>query len=227
VSATVVSKREFVDTGLTVAGLRGADFVSGDKAGERIAGAVAASADGPGVTYVYDGDVDWTGHRYGVDSPQWRAQVAATDATAEQLREALDPDVRLVVVADHGMVDSPAAHRIDVDEHLELRAGVRLLGGEARFRHLYCAGGAVDDVLATWREKLGDRALVLSRDEAIERGWFGVVASEVRPRLGDVVVASRGDHAVVSTADFPYENRLVGLHGSLTAVEMEIPILIG
>jgi hypothetical protein len=227
VSATVVSKREFVDTGLTVSGLRGADFVSGDKAGERIAGAVAASADGPGVTYVYDGDVDWTGHRYGVDSPQWRAQVAATDATAEQLREALDPDVRLVVVADHGMVDSPAAHRIDVDEHLELRAGVRLLGGEARFRHLYCAGGAVDDVLATWREKLGDRALVLSRDEAIERGWFGVVASEVRPRLGDVVVASRGDHAVVSTADFPYENRLVGLHGSLTAVEMEIPILIG
>jgi hypothetical protein len=226
VSATVVSKREFVDTGLTVSGLRGADFVSGDKAGERIAGAVAASADGPGVTYVYDGDVDWTGHRYGVDSPQWRAQVATTDATAEQLREALDPDVRLVVVADHGMVDSPAAHRIDVDEHLELRAGVRLLGGEARFRHLYCAGGAVDDVLATWREKLGDRALVLSRDEAIERGWFGVVASEVRPRLGDVVVASRGDHAVVSTADFPYANRLVGLHGSLTAVEMEIPILV-
>jgi hypothetical protein len=226
VHATVVSKREFVDTGLTVSGLRGAHFVGGDKAGERIAGAVAASAEEPGITYVYDGDVDWTGHRYGVDSPQWRAQVAATDATVEQLREALDPGVRLVVVADHGMVDSPAAHRVDVDEHLELRAGVRLLGGEARFRHLYCAGGAVDDVLATWREHLGERADVLSRDEAIARGWFGVVAPEVRPRLGDVVVASRGDHAVVSTADFPYENRLVGLHGSLTALEMEIPILV-
>ena len=29
------------------------------------------------------------------------------DAEAEQLREALPADVRLLVVADHGMVDSP------------------------------------------------------------------------------------------------------------------------
>jgi predicted AlkP superfamily pyrophosphatase or phosphodiesterase len=178
------------------------------------------------VTYVYDGDLDWTGHRYGVDSPQWRAQLAAIDASVEQLREALDPGVRLVVVADHGMIDSPVSSRIDVDEHLELRSGVHLLGGEARFRHLYCAGGAVEDVLATWRGHLGDRAEVLSRDEAIERGWFGPVVSQVRPRLGDVVVAARDDVAVMSTTDFPYENMLIGLHGSLTAVEMEIPILV-
>jgi hypothetical protein len=226
VHTTVVSKREFEGSGLTVCGLRGADFVGGDRVGERIAGAVAASAEAPSVTYVYDGDLDWTGHRYGVDSPQWRAQLSAIDAGVEQLREALDPGVRLVVVADHGMVDSPPGSRIDVDEHHELRDGVRLLGGEARFRHLYCAGGAVDDVLATWRAHLGARAEVLSRDAAIELGWFGAVAPSVRPRLGDVVVASHGDHAVMSTTDFPYENLLVGLHGSLTAVEMEIPILI-
>jgi hypothetical protein len=226
VHATVVSKREFVDTGLTLCGFRGSEFVGGDKVGERIAGVVAASAEDPSVTYVYDGDLDWTGHRYGVDSPQWRAQLAAIDASAEQLREALDPGVRLLVIADHGMVDSPADARTDVDEQLELRDGVRLFGGEARFRHLYCASGAVDDVLATWRAQLGGRADVLSRDEAIGRGWFGTVAPQVRPRLGDVVVAARGDHAIVSTTDFPYENKLVGLHGSLTAVEMEIPILV-
>jgi hypothetical protein len=41
-----------------------------------------------------------------------------------------------------------------------------------------------------------------------------------------VLVAARGDHAVMSSVDFPYENLIVGLHGSLTAVEMEIPILV-
>lgn len=225
-NATVVSKREFFGSGLTECGYRGAEFVGGDKVGERIAGVVAASAEAPSVTYVYDGDLDWTGHRYGVDSPQWRAQLAAIDASVEQLREALDPGIRLLVVADHGMVDSPMDDRVDVDEHLELREGVSLFGGEARFRHLYCASGAVEDVLATWRGHLGDRADVLSRDEAIARGWFGPVVPQVRPRLGDVVVAARGELAVVSTADFPYENMLVGLHGSLTAVEMEIPLLI-
>lgn len=226
VSATVISKREFMDSGLTLSGFRGADFVEGDKIGERIAAAVAASSESPSVTYVYDGDLDWTGHRYGVDSPQWRAQLSAVDASVEQLRESLDPGVRLVVVADHGMIDCPAEARIDIDEHPELRSGVQLIGGEARFRHLYCSGRAVDDVLATWRGFLGDRAQVLARDEAIERGWFGGVAPQVRPRLGDVVVAARGETALISMTDFPYENMLVGFHGSLTAVEMEIPILI-
>lgn len=226
VLATVVSKREFMDSGLTLSAFRGAEFVEGERIGERIAAAVTQSAVDLSVTYVYDGDLDWTGHRYGVDSPQWRAQLSAVDASVEQLRESLDPGVRLVVVADHGMVDCPAASRIDIDEHPELRSGVQLIGGEARFRHLYCSSRALDDVLATWTEFLGDRAEVLARDDAIARGWFGGVAPQVRPRLGDVVVAARGDTALISMTDFPYENLLTGFHGSLTPAEMEIPILI-
>jgi hypothetical protein len=226
VAATVVSKREFMDSGLTLSGFRGAELVEGDRVGERIAAAVAASYETPSVTYVYDGDLDWTGHRYGVDSAQWRAQLAAVDDSVEQLRESLDPDVRLVVLADHGMIDCPASARIDIDEHPDLRSGVQLVAGEARFRHLYCAGRAVDDVLATWRGFLGDRAEVLARDEAIDRGWFGTVVPQVRPRLGDVVVAARGETALISMTDFPYENKLIGFHGSLTPDEMEIPILL-
>ena len=98
------------------------------------------------------------------------------DAEAEQLREALPAEVRLVVVADHGMVDSTPASRIDVDQHHELRDGLVLLGGEARFRHLYCARRRRRRRRAPpGREVLGDRAEVLTRDEAIARGWFGAV----------------------------------------------------
>jgi len=226
VRVSVVNKREFRGTGLTVAAHRGAEFVGADKVGERIAATVAASAESPSLTYVYDGDLDWTGHKYGVASSQWLQQLAMIDAEAEQLREALPDDRRLVVVADHGMVDSPPTDRIDVDERLELRDGLAVLGGEARFRHLYCHNGAVADVVATWREVLGDRAEVLTRSEAIACGWFGAVTPGVLPRLGDVVVAARGTTAVMSTADFPYENTLVGLHGSLTPDEMLIPVIV-
>jgi hypothetical protein len=223
---TVVNKREFQGSGLTVAAHRGADFVGADKVGERIAAAVEASRQPRSLTYLYDGDLDWTGHRYGVASAPWLQQLSMIDSEAEQLRDALPHSTRLVVVADHGMIDSARERRVDVDEQLQLRDGVVLLGGEARFRHLYCARGAVPDVVATWRDVLGDRAEVLTREEAIRAGWFGPVVPGVLPRLGDVVVASRGDHAVVSSADFPYETKLVGLHGSLTADEMLIPILI-
>ena len=216
----------FFGCGLRVAALRGADYGGVDRVGERIAGVLAASQQRPSLTYVYDGDLDWTGHRWGVASTQWLQQLSMIDHEAEQLREALPADRRLVVVADHGMVDVPADRRVDLAHRDDLRSGIALVGGEARFRHLYCTGGAVPDVVATWREVLGEEADVLTRAEAIARGWFGPVDPAVLPRIGDVVVACRGDFAVMSTEGFPYETRLVGMHGSLTPAEMLIPVLV-
>jgi hypothetical protein len=227
VRVDVVNKREFDRSGLTIAALRGAGYIGADRIGERIAAAVTGSTHRPSLTYLYDGDLDWTGHKYGVDSPQWRQQLAAIDAEAVQLREALSDEVRVVVIADHGMVDSAPEHRLDVDDHPELRDGLVLLGGEARFRHLYCEDGAASSVAGCWAELLGDRADVLTRETAIERGWFGPVEERVLPRLGDVVVAARDDIGLFSSKDFGYEMSLVGLHGSLTAEEMLIPILVG
>ena len=226
VRVSVVNKREFFGSGLTVAAHRGADYVGVDRVGERIAAVVAASADAPSLTYVYDGDLDWTGHRWGVASSHWEQQLAMIDHEAEQLREALPPDRRLLVIADHGMVDVPAGDRVDVADDADLGAGVALIGGEARFRHLYCSGAAVPDVVSCWREKLGSRAEVLTRAEAIGRGWFGPVDPVVLPRIGDIVVACRGTAAVLSTDGFPYERKLIGMHGSLTDDEMLIPLLI-
>lgn len=226
VQVTSVSRREFEGSGLTRAGHRGADYVGADNTAERLAGVVGAAGRSPSLTYVYDGKLDHTGHKHGVASTEWLQTLSKVDDAAEQMRESLPDSVRLVVVADHGMVDSPQSSRVDVDEQLELREGVALMGGEARFRHLYCRPGAVPDVVATWQGVLGDRATVLTRDEVIGRGWFGPVESQVRSRLGDVVVACHDDVAVVSTHDFAYENTLVGLHGSLTDDEMTIPIIV-
>jgi hypothetical protein len=226
VHTTVVNKRDFRTSGLTLAGSRGAEFVGADRVGERLAAVQAAAGRQPSLTYMYDGDLDWTGHRYGVASTQWEQQLSMIDAAAEHLRDTLPPEVRVVVLADHGMVDSPAESRVDTDDEPTLLDGVVLLGGEARFRHVYCRSGAVEDVVATWRGVLGERADVLTREEAVGRGWFGAVDPGVRPRLGDVVVASRGDHSVMSSTAFPYEATLVGLHGSLTSAEMLIPLIV-
>lgn len=226
VDVTTVNKRAFEGSGLTVASSRGATYVGADTVDERLAAARSASTAHPSLTYLYESDLDSTGHRWGVASSQWLHQLALVDAQVQQLRESLPPQCRLVVVADHGMVDSPEGSRIDVDDHAELTDGVALLGGEARFRHLYCRDGAVDDVVAAWSAVLGERAEVLTRSEATGRGWFGPVDAPVLPRLGDVVVACRGDLGIFSTERFAYEATLVGLHGSLTPDEMLIPILL-
>lgn len=226
VHAASVTKREFAGSGLTEASSRGAEFMGVDRLGERLVAVLEASSRQPSLTYVYDGDLDWTGHRYGVASAQWDAQLTGIDLMAQQLRALLPGSTRILVVADHGMVDCPEESRLDVEDHPDLRAGVALVGGEARFRHVYSHPGADEDVAAAWRDVLGDRAEVLVREEAVALGWFGTVAREVRPRIGDVVAACTGDHAILSTAGFPYEPRLVGMHGSLTSAEMLVPALV-
>lgn len=226
VLTTVVNRRDYATSALTVASNRGAGFVGADGADERLAAVVDAAATSPSLTYVYDSELDSTGHRFGVASWQWLQQLSNIDEEAERMRELLPSSTRMLVLADHGMVDSPPESRIDIDEIRVLRHGVALFGGEARFRHLYCRPGAVDDVVATWREVLGERAEVLTRHDAVRRGWFGASIDGVLPRLGDVMVACRGDLAILSSQDFPKEGQMIGMHGSLTPVEMLIPMLV-
>jgi hypothetical protein len=83
----------------------------------------------------------------------------------------------------------------------------------------------LDDVLSVWRARFGDDAVVCTRDEAIEAGWFGPVSDWARPRIGDVIVASMTDLALVATHHQPRESRLVGHHGSLTPAEQLVPLL--
>lgn len=222
-----VSKARFDNSGLTAAAFRGSAHRGADTVEDRLDATRFASREGKSsLVYVYDSQLDYTGHGQGSASWQWRKELAAADAFASQVRSALPRDAVLLVVADHGMVDVAPQNRIDLDAEPELTDGLRLIGGESRFRHLYCVDGAATDVLATYRERLGDDALVLSREEATGRGWFGAVEDRVAPRIGDVVVASLGPIALVASRRYPNEAGLIGVHGSLTDDEMLIPLLI-
>ncbi len=89
VRTTVVNKAGFAGSGLTVAGTRGAEFIGADRWGERLAAVLESVRRAPSLTYMYDGDLDWTGHRYGVGSTQWQQQLSMIDAAVEHVRDVL------------------------------------------------------------------------------------------------------------------------------------------
>jgi hypothetical protein len=213
-------------SGLSVASMRGASYLAADTLGALVSRAASALADNAAaLASVYYGDLDGTGHVLGCGSDAWPYQLAHVDKLAEQLASALPRGTVLHVTGDHGMVDVAEADRVDVDELPELRDGLVLLGGEPRARHLYCRPGAADDVIATWRAVLGERAWVIGRDDAIRDGWFGPVQELFRRRIGDVVVAPTGPYAVVARKAEPRESALVGLHGSITQSDQLVPLL--
>jgi hypothetical protein len=212
------------ESGLTRAALRGGDYVNAKTWGQRVA-AVADIPSGSSLTYVYESDLDSTGHRSGVNSPAWRTQLALLDRYVELLLDALPAGAVMLVTADHGMVDVSPRHRVDVDADPDMTAGVELIAGEGRFRHVYTIPGAAADVAAVWRERLEAGAWVATREEAIASHVFGPVDAAVSSRLGDVVVAT--DTMVVEVPSrFPMESRMVGFHGSLTRAEMAVPLIV-
>jgi len=226
IAAVHVARSSFRGKGLTTAALRGAELRSADSMGALAAQAAAVLAENArAFVMVYHGDLDSTGHAFGVGSDAWYYQLAHVDRLAEQLARAVPSGTCLYVTADHGMVDVSPEEMIDVDLIPGLRDGLALLGGEPRARHLYARPGAAGDVLVTWREVLGERAWVLPRDEAIKEGWFGPVDARMADRIGDVVVAPAGSFAVVATKAEPGEAALVGMHGSLTPAEQFVPSL--
>ncbi|WP_037607447.1 alkaline phosphatase family protein [Streptacidiphilus rugosus] len=228
-----VSSPMFEFTPLTEVALSGGEFLgrlSGEERTDLAAERLAASD--RALVYTYYSELDAMGHRHGVGSDAWRGQLMVVDRLAQRLAEQLPPRSALYVTADHGMVDLPvdpaAGARVDFDapEQQELREGVLLLGGEGRARHVYAQPGAEADVLAAWREQLGDRFWIASRDEAVTAGWFGPVVEErVRGRIGDVVAVAAADAAVVATRREPGESSMVGLHGSMHPSEQLVPLL--
>jgi hypothetical protein len=123
------------------------------------------------------------------------------------------------------MLDVPDATRFDLDEEPDLADGVRLLAGEPRARYVHAEPGAEADVLHRWQEVLGDRAWVVSREDAVATGVFGPVDDAVVARIGDVVALARDNWALITPSQEPGPSRLVGYHGSLTATELAIPLL--
>ncbi len=221
-----VAPGAFAGSGLTTAALRGARYRPATALGALAAETVDALHDSERtLVLAYHGDLDWAGHAYGVSSPAWNYQLAHVDKLAEQIASSLPLGAVLYVTADHGMVNVGPDDRIDVDLVPELREGVHLLGGEPRARHVYARPGAAADVLATWREILGEHAWVMSRDEAIKDGWFGPVDPAFTARIGDVVAAAAGTTAIIASRAEPKESALIGMHGSLTAAEQLVPML--
>ena len=232
VRVTSVALQRFARTGLTEAALRGPTFVpfpSEKDTQLRIDLVVDAASRGQRtLVYAYERELDHTGHAQGCGSAAWRERLTWVDQMLARLRAALPSDVVLVVTGDHGMVDVPADRRLVIEDEPELAAGLGAVAGEARFRHLYVDGRSATEPAAVarrWRDRLGSRAWVRTRDEAIEEGWFGPVTDEVRHRYGHVLAAPTGEWAFM-TRTFPQEMELVGMHASLTPVEMRVPLVV-
>lgn len=223
----VVSRSEYAGTGFTEATMRGATFVAANDLDERMQQAAEVAARNPGaLIYLYAPELDSLGHRHGWESDEWASGLERVDAAARRLAQLASPQTGVVVTADHGMVDVPRHRHLLLRDGDGLTDGVRVIGGEPRMLHLYTEPGQAAAVHAAWVESESSRSWVLTRDEAVQAGLFGLTDPEVLPRIGDVIVAARAGVAYYDDrlAD-KASQKMVGQHGSMTPEERIVPLI--
>jgi hypothetical protein len=170
-----------------------------------------------------------TAHAHGWQSDRWTHLLEELDSAMQAFVRTLRADEGVLLTADHGVIDVPETSHVlfGGDEHMR---GVVHVAGDPRCLQLHLdpelSADARQSVLDAWRESEGERAWVLTRDEAIEAGWFGAVDDAVAPRIGDIIVAA-AKNIVYYDARKPTDpsRRMIGQHGSWNTDELMVPLL--
>lgn len=212
---------------------RGWEFLAQGR-GDRVeAVRTALHRGGPdALVHLHVDDVDHAGHAHGIDSEPWRTALAEVDALIGTLLRRVPRGTRVHLTADHGMVDTSAAHTVDLAEEPAILSLVEEVTGEARALALHAVpgDGAAEELAERMRVLMGERALVLTREQVLASGLLGPAATaipaHVRGRIADVLVLARGRWGVDDFSRRPETARsMIGVHGSLTSAEAVVPLL--
>jgi hypothetical protein len=188
-----------------------------------------SAATAPTFSYLYFPGVDAAEHDYGPHATVVDAAIAVTSHEIERLAAALTGRARIVVSADHGQVfvAEEAKTVLQADDPL-LELLLIPPSGEPRAPFFHCKPGALAEFESRFRERLGDRFLLLDIDTVDELRLFGPapLTEEARSRLGDYVGLGLENNVLLYVPPKRKVNKMVGFHGGLTPAEMQVPLIV-
>jgi len=188
------------------------------------------TAAGPSYSHLYIPDIDTLCHHVGVAHDDVVPLVQHIDAELRRLADKLAGRARIIVSADHGLIDVPKR-----DQAL-LFAGDPLLelleappSGDARMPIFHLKPGAADAFRQLFQDRFGEQFALIEPAEAERLHLFGPspLAPAVRRRFGDFIAfpfrpATIGYHP----PDKPPGHLFLAVHGGLSPEEMWVPLSV-
>ena len=227
INVTHVAAKRYENSGFTRAVFRGANYRGANVVTDLISETKLALQKSPSFVYLYVNDLDNAGHTDGVGSDKWLAALTMIDQMVSQLMKEVPKGTRIWVTSDHGMINVQDKIVIGLDN--QLLQGVSVVAGEPRARHIYLESDSASARIETagiWQEFLGDKALVLTREQAISNDLFGdVVSDDALDRMGEVIAIARGGLVLLELQRAEKEGSMVGHHGGDSDTESQVGLL--
>ena len=227
ISVTHVAAKRYENSGFTRAVFRGAEYKGANVVADLVSETKQALQKTPSFVYLYVNDLDNAGHSDGVGSDKWIAALSAIDQMVSQLMKEVPKGTRIWVTSDHGMIN--VEEKIIIGQDNPLLTGVSVIAGEPRARHLYLENDSVQartDAASLWQQYLQEKALVLTREQAISSDLFGAqLSADAVDRMGEVIAIARGGLVLLDPERADKEGAMVGHHGSDSEIESQVGLL--
>jgi hypothetical protein len=227
ISVTHVAAKRYENSGFTRAVFRGAEYKGANVVPDLVSETKQALQKTPSFVYLYVNDLDNAGHSDGVGSDKWIAALSAIDQMVSQLMKEVPKGTRIWVTSDHGMIN--VEEKIIIGQDNPLLTGVSVIAGEPRARHLYLENDSVQartDAASLWQQYLQEKALVLTREQAISSDLFGAqLSADAVDRMGEVIAIARGGLVLLDPERADKEGAMVGHHGGDSEIESQVGLL--
>lgn len=227
INVTHVAAKRYENSGFTRAVFRGAQYKGANIVADLISETTLALQATPSFVYLYVNDLDSAGHSDGVGSDKWIAALSMIDHMVSQLMKEVPKGTRIWVTSDHGMVN--VEEKIIIGRDNNLLKGVSVVAGEPRARHIYLTSDsptARQETASLWQEYLQEKALVLTREQALSTNLFGTnVSADSVDRMGEIIAIARGGLVLLDADRADKEGAMVGHHGGDSDIESQVGLL--
>ena len=227
ITVTHVAAKRYENSGFTRAVFRGAQYKGANVVADLVSETKQALQKTPSFVYLYVNDLDNAGHSDGVGSDKWIAALSAIDQMVSQLMKEVPKGTRIWITSDHGMIN--VEEKIIIGQDNPLLTGVSVIAGEPRARHIYLTEDspqAREDVASLWQQYLQEKALVVTREQAIANNLFGTVVNpDALDRMGEVIAIARGELVLLDVDRADKEGAMVGHHGGDSLIESQVGLL--
>jgi hypothetical protein len=227
ITVTHVAAKRYENSGFTRAVFRGAEYKGANVFTDLISETKSALQKTPSFVYLYVNDLDSAGHFDGVGSDKWLAALSAIDQMVSQLMKEVPKGTRIWVTSDHGMIN--VQEKIVLGQDNPLLTGVSVIAGEPRARHIYLNQDSSEfrkETASLWQEYLQDKAVVLTREQALSSNLFGAdVSADAADRMGEIIAIARGGLVLLDPERADKEGSMVGHHGGDSEIESQVGLL--
>nr|MDO8111691.1 alkaline phosphatase family protein [Candidatus Sigynarchaeota archaeon] len=141
-----------------------------------------------------------------------------------------NPNTRIFITADHGLVDTTPNRIIQLDDHPDLKNTLTLpLCGEPRATFCYVRPRCTDAFERYIETNLSHACTLVKTEDAIAQSFFGKF--EPHPRLfdraGDYILLMKENYVLKDLLLGETRASLIGHHGGTSEDEMLVPLFIG